>query len=102
LVSIGDDTTLLSSDILYRFNVPIIGITDGDLDKVVLKGFKLDESLIIQVQSGFDDVIGHSIHEKIFNNEENIEIESIDNLKEKILNLIDDSGLRYTIVDKQL
>jgi len=102
LVSIGDDTTLLSSDILYRFNVPIIGITDGDLDKVVLKGFKLDESLIIQVQSGFDDVIGNLIHEKIFNNEESIEIESIDKLKEKILNLIDDSGLRYTIVDKQL
>ena len=102
LVSIGDDTTLLSSDILYRFNIPIIGITDGDLDKVVLKGFKLDESLIIQVQSGFDDIIGHSIHEKIFNNGESIEIESIDNLKENILKLIDDSGLSYDIVDKQL
>lgn len=102
LVSIGDDTSLLSSDILYRFNIPIIGITDGDLDKVVLKGFKLDESVIIQVQSGFDDIIGQSIHEKIFNNGEIIEIESIDNLKEKILNLIDDSGLKYIIVDKQL
>lgn len=102
LVSIGDDTTLLSSDILYRFNIPIIGITDGDLDKVVLKGFKLDESLIIQVQSGFDDIIGQSIHEKIFNNQESIEIESIDNLKEKILDLIDGSGLSYRIIDKQL
>lgn len=102
LVSIGDDTTLLSSDILYRFNIPIIGITDGDLDKVVLKGFKLEESLIIQVQSGFDDIIGQSIHEKIFNNGESIEIESIDTLKENILKLIDESGLSYAIIDKQL
>lgn len=102
LVSIGDDTTLLSSDILYRFNIPIIGITDGDLDKVVLKGFKLDESLIIQLPSGYDDKVGALIHEKIFNNEESIEIRSIDNLKEKVLNLIDKSGLKFKIVDKQL
>ena len=102
LVSIGDDTTLLSSDILYRFNIPIIGITDGDLDKVVLKGFKLDESLIIQLPSGYDDKVGAWIHEKIFNNEESIEIRSIDNLKENVLNLIDKSGLKFKIVDKQL
>lgn len=102
LVSIGDDTTLLSSDILYRFNIPIIGITDGDLDKVVLKGFKLDESLIIQLQSGYDDIIGDSIHEKIFDNKESMEIESIDRLKEDVLKLIDDSQLEYSIVDKQL
>ena len=102
LVSIGDDTTLLSSDILYRFNIPIIGITDGDLDKVVLKGFKLDESLIIQLPSGYDDKVGAWIHEKIFNSEESIEIRSIDNLKEKVLNLIDKSGLKFKIVDKQL
>ena len=33
VVTVGDDTTLVAADILYRFNVPIIGITDGDLDK---------------------------------------------------------------------
>ncbi len=102
LVSIGDDTTLLSSDILYRFNIPIIGITDGDLDKVVLKGFKLDESLIIQLQSGYDDIIGNLIHEKIFKNEESMKIESIEQVKEQILEVVDNSGLKYKIVDKQL
>lgn len=102
LVSIGDDTTLLSSDILYRFNIPVIGITDGDLDKVVLKGFKLDQSLIIQLQSGYDDIIGKSIHQKIFKNQDSMEIESINQLKEQILELVDNSGLKYKIVDKQL
>lgn len=102
LVSVGDDTTLLSSDILYRFNIPIIGITDGDLDKVVLEGFKLDESIIIQLQSGYDDIIGNLIHEKIFKNNESRKIESIQQIREEILKLVDDSGLKYTIVDKQL
>lgn len=102
LVSVGDDTTLLSSDILYRFNIPVIGITDGDLDKVVLEGFKLDESLIIQLQSGYDDVIGNRIHDKIFDGRNSMQIGSIEQLKEEILQLIDESGLKYKIVDKQL
>lgn len=102
MVSVGDDTTLLSSDILYRFSIPVIGITDGDLDKVVLHGFKLDESLIIQVQSGFDDIIGQQIFEKIFHNKEKIQIESIESFKKTILNYINDSDIEYSIVDKQL
>lgn len=102
LVSIGDDTTLLSSDILYRFNIPVIGITDGDLDKVVLHGFKLDESLIIQLESGYDDIIGKKIYEEIFNKNDEKTIKSINSLKKDILNLISDTSIRYTIVDKQL
>ena len=102
LISVGDDTTLLSSDILYRFNVPIIGITDGDLDKVVLKGFKLDESLIIQVQSGYDDIVGDLIYKKIFIDKNIIRIKDIEVFKEKILRIVNDSGIKYTIVDKQL
>ena len=102
LVSIGDDTTLLSSDILYRFNVPIIGITDGDLDKVVLKGFKLDNSIIIQLESGYDDIIGNKIHEELFKNETYLSIDSIDEFKKEIIEIIDKSGVSYHFVDKQL
>lgn len=102
LVSIGDDTTLLASDILYRFNIPIIGITDGDLDKVVLHGFKLEESMIIQVESGYDDIMGKIIQEKVFNNEESLEIESKESFRKKILETINETHIKYTIVDKQL
>lgn len=102
LISIGDDTTLLSSDILYRFNVPIIGITDGDLDKVVLEGFKLEESLIIQVQSGYDDIIGKRIYEKIFNKKDSKQIISIESFKTEIINLIKEEKIEYKFVDKQL
>ncbi|MBZ9571666.1 DUF2117 domain-containing protein [Methanobrevibacter sp. TMH8] len=66
-VTIGDDTTLVASDILFRFNIPIIGITDGDLDKVVENGYVADKSVIIEVKSGFDDIVGKSIFKNLFN-----------------------------------
>lgn len=102
IVSIGDDTTLLSSDILYRFNIPIIGITDGDLDKVVLEGFKHDDSIIIQVESGFDDIIGKLIFEKIFNKNNSITITDLSIFKQEILSLIEKEGINFKLVDKQL
>lgn len=102
IVSIGDDTTLLSSDILYRFDVPVIGITDGDLDKVVEKGFKSDDSLIIQVSSGYDDIVGKRIFNEIFNKEIIINIDSIDSLKKDIIDVIEMMDIDYKIVDKQL
>ena len=101
IVSVGDDTTLLSSDILYRFNTPIIGITDGDLDKIVEEGFKLENSIIIQVESGYDDIMGRLIFDKIFHNNIIIEVESFDKLKENILKLLDEN-ISYNIIDKQL
>lgn len=50
VITIGDDTTLISSDILYRFNIPIVGITDGDLDKVVENGFKTKIPLFLNLK----------------------------------------------------
>lgn len=74
VVTIGDDTTLLASDILYRFNIPVIGITDGDLDKVVESGFKSHNSMIVEVKEGFDDIVGEAIFNDIFNKKDFLEI----------------------------
>ena len=74
VVTIGDDTSLVASDILYRFDIPIIGITDGDLDKVVENGFVNEKSTIIEVASGFDDIVGHHIHDKLFLSKDTLEI----------------------------
>jgi hypothetical protein len=97
VVTIGDDTTLVAGDILYRFGVPIIGITDGDIDKVVEKGFKADESLIIELESGWDDVIGEKIHSELFNGEEIIEIENIESFKNEILQIINNNTTCFKI-----
>ena len=88
VVTVGDDTTLVAADILYRFNVPIIGITDGDLDKVVEDGFTTEGSLIIELESGLDDLVGDEIFLELFNNKETIEIENIENFKSKLLQII--------------
>ena len=97
VVTVGDDTTLVAADILYRFNVPIIGITDGDLDKVVEQGFKTDGSLIVELESGWDDVIGETIFLELFNGRESIEIENIENFKKEILQIISSSASSHII-----
>ena len=91
VVTIGDDTSLVASDILYRLNIPIIGITDGDLDKVVENGFVNARSTFIEVSSGFDDIVGHYIHEELFASKETLEVpfdedaESVEEFKSVML-----------------
>jgi hypothetical protein len=97
VVTVGDDTTLVAADILYRFNVPIIGITDGDLDKVVEEGFKAEGSLIVELESGWDDLVGDQIFLELFNREETIEIENIENFKSKLLQIISNITSQYQV-----
>jgi hypothetical protein len=97
VVTIGDDTTLVAGDILYRFGVPIIGITDGDIDKVVEKGFKTGASMVIELESGWDDVIGEKIFHELFNGEEIIELENIESFKNEILQIINNNTTCFKI-----
>lgn len=97
VVTVGDDTTLVAADILYRFDVPIIGITDGDLDRVVQKGFKSKGSMIIELESGWDDIIGQKIFSEVFHGKETLEIENIENFKKEILQIINNTDARYHI-----
>ena len=98
VITIGDDTTLISSDILYRFDIPIIGITDGDLDKVVEKGFKAKNSIIFEVESGFDDIVGQDIKSKLFGNEEvTCEFSDIKQVEVKIVEIINNINCKYKI-----
>lgn len=97
VVTVGDDTTLVAADILYRFNVPIIGITDGDLDKVVKQGFKAPKSMIVELENGWDDHIGEKIFIELFNGKETIEIENIENFKSELIQIINNATKRYNI-----
>lgn len=113
VISIGDDTTLLTSDILYRFNIPIIGITDGDLDKVVEKGFTNKKSKIIQLEPGYDDIIGEKIFNQILNQKKILKIkiptnktkeqyqkETINNLTKEIIQIVNNINCKYKILNK--
>ena len=98
VITVGDDTTLISSDILYRFDIPVIGITDGDLDKVVEDGFKVKNSIIFEVESGFDDIIGQDIKRIIFGDkQESADYSSIDEVKDIIIEIINNINCKYKI-----
>lgn len=98
VITVGDDTTLISSDILFRFDIPVIGITDGDLDKVVEDGFKVKNSIIIEVESGFDDIIGQNIKEIIFKDKQvSYDFSTIREVELKIVEIINNINCKYKI-----
>ena len=77
VVTVGDDTSLVASDILYRLNIPIIGITDGD-----------------EVASGFDDIVGQYVREELFMSKDTLEVpfdeeaESVEEFKSVMLKVL--------------
>ncbi|WP_458404700.1 DUF2117 domain-containing protein [Methanobrevibacter sp.] len=98
VITVGDDTTLISSDILYRFDIPVIGITDGDLDKVVESGFKVKNSIIFEVESGFDDIVGQNIKMSMFNGkQESYDYTNINEVKVRIEEIIKTINCKYKI-----
>ena len=98
VITVGDDTTLISSDILYRFDIPVVGITDGDLDKVVEDGFKVKNSIIFEVESGFDDIIGQNIKSEMFRDkQESYDFRNIEEVENKIIEIIKNINCNYKI-----
>lgn len=88
-VTVGDDTTAIAGSILYRLGIPIIGITDGDIDGIISKIHIPPKSMIIKLKSGNDDIVGKIIRTKLFNGKDLIELNnmSIEEFKESILKI---------------
>ncbi len=84
-VTIGDDTTGIAGDILKRFGIPMIGITDGDADGLIegietgaleeYAKFMPHDSVIIRLKPERDDIIGERIRAEIFKGGDEIELE---------------------------
>lgn len=84
-VTVGDDTTILAADILYRLGIPIIGITDGDSDGISHRTHIFPGSTIIRLIPDNDDVIGRKIFANLFMNKKNMNFASTDELKDMII-----------------
>lgn len=87
-VTVGDDTTAVAADILYRVNVPIIGITDGDRDGLIEETCKAPGSLVVRVKTGTDDYMGEQVRSQIFKDSEEIECLNVQKFKKNILKLL--------------
>ncbi|GFO98218.1 hypothetical protein ig2599ANME_2441 [groundwater metagenome] len=86
-ITVGDDTTTIAADILTRFGIPIIGITDGDMDGILSDAAIPAGSIIIRVKEGFDDIIGREISEKLMMGKQKLAVHSCEEIVEKVLKL---------------
>ena len=73
-VTVGDDTTAIAGDILSRLGTIVIGIVDGDLDRLAAGTQMLRGSRIITVRPGYDDVVGRRVKEDVFHGESRVEL----------------------------
>lgn len=86
-VTIGDDTTDIAGDILYRLKIPIIGITDGDIDGFSHMKHIYPGSTVLRLRPHSDDVLGKMIREELFKGEGVAFFDTINKLKNNIFSL---------------
>ncbi len=84
-VTVGDDTTAVVGDILYRFQMPLIGIIDGDKDTVLRNTRFTPGSVTFTVRE--DDCFGLRVFSEIFKNHVTIE-ESYDVVRRRVSELV--------------
>ncbi|MDO5652655.1 MAG: DUF2117 domain-containing protein [Brachymonas sp.] len=63
-VTVGDDTTAVTADILRRFGIPVVGVVDGDGDKLHTSGGFAPGSVVLTVKA--DDEAGLRVQKELF------------------------------------
>lgn len=63
-VVVGDDTSRIVGDILFRYSKPVIAITDGDWDRLLTKERFFTDSVVLTVD--MDDEVGQDVFVEIF------------------------------------
>lgn len=66
-VTVGDDTTRISTSLLARLGVPVIGIVDGDEDGICIDTAAAAGSATIRLRPGNDDQLGELVRSTVFN-----------------------------------
>ncbi len=77
-VTVGDDTTRITSSVLYRFGIPVIGLTDGDEDGIHHEELYPPGSAVLRLKQGTDDTVGAEVRKKVFGGQDTCRVE--DNL----------------------
>ena len=97
IVTIGDDVTLMLSEIFYRFDIPVIGLITGKLDRIVEKSFIHEQSLIIRVDEKDLKKIKLEI-KKVFNTKTlQGSLNELSETKDEVLSLLDSMDVEYEI-----
>lgn len=94
-ITVGDDTTAIAGDLLYRLGIPILGITDGDCDGLTSGAEAFPGSVILRLSSGKDDLLGKKLKQELFKGAEAAVFEDLLSLKKEVLKL---AGLNLKFV----
>ena len=86
-VTVGDDTTAIAGDILYRLGIPIIGITDGDCDNVICETKFFPGSVVLRLIEGSDDIVGKRVKQELLKGQNSAFCENLFAFKEDVLKL---------------
>ena len=74
-----------------------------DLDKVVENGFKAKNSIIFELESGIDDIVGKKIFDLIFKNKKILirprNSKNIDEIQEEIIKITNLLNCKYNIIN---
>jgi len=65
-VTVGDDTTRIAGNLLYRKGIPIVGIIDGDEDGICGEDVIRPGSVIVRLRPGNDDLLGVEVRRMFF------------------------------------
>lgn len=87
VVTIGDDTTTIAGDILFRLGIPILGITDGDCDRLACRTAIFPGSIVLRLVAGNDDILGKKLKQELLGGENSAVLEDIYAFKEDVLKL---------------
>jgi len=98
-VTVGDDTTRVAGDMLYRFGIPIIGLTDGDEDGICRHGLLAKGSVVITLAPGNDDVVGAEVRERIFEGRREIRLRDRHSLLDRVLEIAADRLISARRID---
>jgi hypothetical protein len=90
-ITVGDDTTAIAGDILYRLGIPIIGITDGDCDNVTCEPKTFPGSVILRLVRGNDDIVGERVKQELLKGQNSAVFENLSAFKEDVLKLAESS-----------
>jgi hypothetical protein len=66
VITVGDDTSKIAGALLYRFDVPVVAITDGDEDGISRDPVKARGSVVVRLRSGTDDLVGAEVKGAMF------------------------------------
>jgi len=76
----------IAGEVLSRLGVPVIGLTDGDIDVLSAYSNMPGGSMVLRLKQGMDDIVGGRVKAQVFDGRHSADI-SRDELRQRVLDI---------------